>query len=482
MNENLGAQGDYKEHENENEYPSESKEWDDKGDDIEKKLDDEEKKTDLVYKIKALLSDLALYMRYDKPDFSTLLKLDWTSIRLDANIDHTLEKYNIPNVLLRLFQCSYSPIVILSLRITNFLCRNSLNLLEFMLDNVTKYIHLIRAPQFFPLICELIDGFCTYFSDAPKKLQESTRIIDILCQLSSSMTPDYISIACYIITQIISNLDPDDFEDFGEIIKGPLFIVNKFISYIGTDVISQFNLTHLLSSSLNVISAILQIFCGDIKVILDEELFSNIVQLTLTWDSYDNTGFVYEEALKFWNILMYSYKDFFDETDVIQPLIQTIVRTFKHPNCPLRRVLFTLGNIATFDGANHVLIPTRIIQKCWKRIESYDNIEKELFMFLFLNCSLLSPREVIAIEVFGDIIIESFEMYSASVSDDYRPLFIRALDCLLFTDEGSITSIIDREDSEPVFLDAANSEDEEIATLSQKILETYFPDDMDDQI
>ena len=37
MNENLGAQGDYKEHENEYEYPSESKEWDDKGDDIEKK-------------------------------------------------------------------------------------------------------------------------------------------------------------------------------------------------------------------------------------------------------------------------------------------------------------------------------------------------------------------------------------------------------------------------------------------------------------
>ena len=473
MNEDFDLNESYKE--KEPQVPPEDVSWHPYTVNTEKNIENQQKESDLISNIKFLLSDLSLYMRYDMPDVSVLLKLDWNLIRLNTNIDDILEKYDIPNVLLRLFECSYSPVVILALRITNFIGRNSLNLLNFMLDNLSSYIHLIRAPQFFPLICELIDGFCMYFPDAPERIQSETGITHMLCQLTCSMTPDYIAIACYILSQIYANILPDTFEDFDEIVKEPLCLVNRFISFAGTDIISNYNMTDLLSSAVNLLCSILHLYSGDFTDLVSEELFSKIVSLTTQWDSIDNTGAIYADVLKLWNIIMNDFKDFFAENDVIEPLIQTLVRTFKHPNCPIRRVLFTLSNLATFDGARSSLVPSKILQKCWKRIDTFDNIEKELYLFLFLNSSLLSPRLVIEIQPFSNIIAEAFDFYNSPTTSDYQILFIKALDCLLFMDEDSITSIIDRNTAESVFTDALDSPDEETATISQNILNKYFP-------
>ena len=431
----------------------------------------------IISKIDLLFNNLSVDLRYDIISLHTLIILDWYTLRLNTNIDDLLQVYDIPNVLLKLIKDSNSPVVILALRITNFLCRNSMKLLSFMLDNLPSFIHLIRAPQFFPLICELIDGFCKYFADAPEKIEQETNIIHMLSQLTSSMPPNYISIVCYLISQILSHVMPCNIEDFEDKVKEPLCIVARGLKSFDPMIVSQMNMTFMLSSLLNLFGSILHIYCGDFQEIVDEEIFSKLVDITLSWDSIDSTGAIYGDALRLWNIIINEFTDFFVNSGVKDQLIEMMVHTFKHSNCPRARVLFTMSNLAYFDELTGAVVKSRILEKAWKRIDTFSNHERELLIYLFLNCCIVSPNFVLEVPVFNDLLLEAFDAVGSSTPFDYEEFFIKGIDRLLQINEDAVTSLIDREDAEATFNEIAQSENEEVASIAQHILAVCFTEE-----
>ena len=449
-----------------------------------KKLKKENSQNLIIQKIDELFEELADEASNSFIYITTLFKLDWATINLHSNIDSILEKYDVPHLLLQLFMYTSTTIVELGLRITNFICRNSMKMLTFMLDNLPQYIHLIRAPRLFPLVCELIDGFCKYFPYAPEKIEKETNLIDTLCKMSSSMPPAFISIACYIISQMLSNISPENFEDFNDVISQPICIVKKFIDICDQPPNSlpnriQFNTTYLLSSILNLLGSILHIFTGSLNELISEHTMDKLIEIVCRWQSIDEDGQIFSDVLKVWNIIIFEFTDDFTSFNLKEPLIQPLADALKADNCPIGRVLFTLGNIAAIDDPSSAVVTSGAIENGWSRYESFTNKEKELFIFLFLNCVHASTSVVAELDVFHDILMEAFDIYGSVKALSFQQIFMRAINQLLTFDD-SITSFIDEDIAYEVFTSAVESDNEEVSAIARQILDSYFSDSDDD--
>ena len=83
-------------------------------------------------------------------------------------------------------------------------------------------------------------------------------------------------------------------------------------------------------------------------------------------------------------------------------MAQSISDSLSDPSCPIGRALFTLSNIASVDSSDTVA-KSGVIETCWSMYNDFSCTDKELYMFMFLNCCQEAPEIITGLEIFSDI-------------------------------------------------------------------------------
>lgn len=429
---------------------------------------DENNKSQILNKFESILSEFD----ENDSDITILFRLDWTSMCLkSSSIDPILSNFSIPEKILKLLQVPSTPIAELTLRITNFLCRNSNNLLRFMCENIGFYYKLIRAPRLFPLVAELIDGMITKFPFiAADVLQKEVNIVHVLTKLIEIMPPTGRLIVCYIIYRILGHLNCELYEDFKSIVTEPLAVVTFFLS--SEDIIDDSDFAPII----DMLSEILKLFNGDLHEILADKIYDKIVYLTKSWAEIDSKGILFGSLIKLWNIILTKFPDQFLSMPVYEDLIDVLTRTFWHPYCPRSRCLFLVSNLCAIQKISFAIADSELLEEIFLHADEFSNEETEISAFLFMNSILTARERVFSKFFFTDTINNCFDICGNTRDESYDHLFMKTIDFLLCFDD-SMTTLIDSDLAHDVFTAELESNNPETVAIATKILQTYFPEE-----
>ncbi|EAX90506.1 hypothetical protein TVAG_311340 [Trichomonas vaginalis G3] len=416
--------------------------------------------------------DLISKLELEDSNLSLLFRIDWTSTRLkSASIDDILQTYEIPGKIIQLLQYPSTPIVEVTLRITNHLCRISNILLQFMYENIRLYYKLIRAPVLFPLVAELIDGMIRRFPNiAPNFIQKEVNIVHVLTELIEVMHPKGKLISAYLIYSIIRHLDSKNFDDFQSIVIEPLSIVKYLLSSQNT-IIEEGDLAPII----DLLAELILFYSGDIHLIITDDNFEKILDLTLNWPTKESEGVLFGSLLKFWSILLFEFTDQFIDLGIQKDLIQAAVDTFDHPMCPKSRAIYFLSNLAAIENFAPDIIESNAFDCVYSFNEDYNQYEVEIMAFFFMNCLNTAKDAVVSKDYFEDMLHICFDLYDNAKSSHFNLLFMKSIEILLKFDD-SFKSMIDFDQALDIFYNAQSSENEEIAQIATNIINEYFPD------
>jgi len=298
-----------------------------------------------------------------------------------------------------------------------------------LLSNLHSFVRIMRGPSLMPFVCMILIEVVEHLPQASNTLLKNEHIIALVLslldhQVSKTMTGFLLLLLSRVWKKAKKSMVYIRETQYGVTFERRLIsFLHNYVLYCSLDDI------WVLYPSLCLFESCIKHWNDDCSIIIPNSVIYKLIELTDKTSSAGSNSLL-PVIIEVWNIIVIKYFNELVLLDVIDVIIQILLRHCEIDKAPISRILFFFCNVSATNEGSRIIISHDIFGSAYEMYSSFSMSSKENLLFLFMNLLLNCFETMTNSTSFSSIFADCIDFVTCSISPDYSLVFLKSIEMI----------------------------------------------------